>query len=182
MPVRPTAAAAVVAALTVMSSPLRAQAPPAMSAEQGWNAIGQCAGNPNERARHACLDDVLRKAGLLTPQAEAKQRRQQFGLDENTARATPPPAPAAPAPAPAAKIPQPAPDDRVDVELAKAVVANDGKIVITTADGAVWKQTDSTTVPRLPDAGDHVRIRKASLGSYLCEMPTHHTFRCVRAK
>src|SRR4051794_5516680 len=116
MPVRLIAAAAAGAVLTLASVPLRAAS--SMSAEQGWTAVTQCAADPSERARHACVDEVLRRAGLLTPQAEAKQRRQQFGLDENTARTAPP------APAPAAKASPAAPsDDRVDVELTTAILA-----------------------------------------------------------
>jgi len=182
-----TAAVTVASILSLGPAALRAQAPGAMTPDQGWSAISQCASNPTERARHACVDDVLRKAGLLTPQAEAKERRRQFGLDENAARAAPPVAapkpPPSPAPAPASAAP-PKNDDsgRVEVEVARAAVATDGKVVVTTTDGAQWKQTDSDTLPRLPAAGDRVKIRRASLGSYLCELPTHHTFRCVRTK
>ena len=172
------------APLTVSSLP--AQTPARLTPEQGWSEIGQCAASASERARHACLDEVLRRAGLLTPQAEAKERRRQFGLDPNApgaAKATTVPAPS-PAPAPAAKSPVPKAQaaERVEVDVARAVMANDGKVVITTADGAIWKQTDSDTIPRLPAEGDRVNIRKASLGSYLCELPTHHTFRCIRTR
>jgi hypothetical protein len=176
--------------LCLTAGALLAQVPGSITPEQGWSAIGQCASNSNERVRHACIDDVLRKAGLLTPQAEATERRRQFGLDESPARAAvPAPAPvpkSTPSPAPAAATkPPPAPVDaveRLDVQIARAAIANDGKLVVTTTDGAVWKQTDSDSFPRLPSGGEHVRIRKATLGSYLCELESHRTFRCLRQK
>ncbi len=34
-----------------------------MSAEQGWSSIARCAQEDTERARHTCLDRVLREAG-----------------------------------------------------------------------------------------------------------------------
>ncbi len=199
MPHRPIRSFATALLMTSTTSLLHAQTPPAMNAEQGWSAVGRCASVSSERARHDCLDDVLRRAGLLTPQAEAADKRQQFGLGGEAARPPVASAPAvAPKPAPAAPAKQPAPAaatalasppdtkpatvDRLEVTIATIAKGSDGKVVFTTADGAVWKQTDSDTIPRLPVAGDIVKIRKASLGSYLCELPSHHTFRCLRSK
>jgi hypothetical protein len=165
--------------LSTVSS-FAAQTSPSMNAEQGWSAIGRCASISNERARHGCLDDVLRNAGLLTPQVEATERRRQFGLDGDSTRA-PREADAVPPPSP------PPPSRSETVERLEAAIATidkgaDGKVVITTTDGALWKQTDADTIPRLPAAGDLVKIRKATFGSFLCELPSHHTFRCVRSK
>ena len=167
---------------------LRAQAPAAMDAEQGWSAVGRCAAISNERARHDCLDDVLRNAGLLTRQAEATERRRQFGATAPAAPPAPSAAPAAPASAPAsASVPAAAAPrveavDRLEAAIATIVKGADGKLVLTTTEGAVWRQTDSDTIPRLPAAGEIVRIRKASFSSFLCELPSHHTFRCTRTK
>jgi hypothetical protein len=181
-PCRPIAVPMVL--LCLAAAPLAAQTPaPAMNAEQGWSAVGQCAAVANERARHACLDDVLRRAGLLNPQAEAIEKRRQFGLEEDRPAVAATPSKAAPAaPSQAAPPAAPAAPERLETRIATIVVAPDHKVVLTTADGAAWKQSDSDTIPRLPQAGDVVRIRKASLGSYLCELPSHHTFRCVRLK
>lgn len=161
--------------MTTVVPALRAQTPPAMDAERGWSEVGRCAAISNQRARHDCLDDVLRKAGLLTRQAEATERRRQFGLEGEPA-ATPAPA-AAPTP-----TPRPEPVDRLEAAIATIVKGADGKIVLTTADGAVWRQTDSDSIPRLPTAGEIVRIRKASFGSFLCQLPSQHTFRCTRTE
>jgi len=189
------ASAAVTAVLTLTAVSLSAQTPPAMNAESGWSAIGLCAVRSNERARHACIDDVLRQAGLLTPQAEAGERRRQFGLEGGAAAApVEPPAPpvaappiaapkiAAPPDAPLPPKPEAASGDRLELEIATAITGLDDKAVLTTTDGAVWQQTDSDTIQRLPRARDRFTVRKASLGSYLCTLPSKITFRCRRTR
>ncbi|MET0290799.1 MAG: hypothetical protein ABW136_00450 [Steroidobacteraceae bacterium] len=193
MPHVSSKAAAAVALLLALPA-LSAQQ--TLNAEQGWSAVGQCASRTGDRARHDCLDDVLRRAGLLTPEAEKRERQRQFGLEDNAAARAPAPAPsprpaaaasAPPPPAPVA-VPTPAPKveppevDRLEAEVASSLVGNDRKLLVTMKDGAIWKQIDSDTLPRLPVAGDVVRIRKGTLGSYLCALPTRHTFRCQRIK
>ena len=215
-----------------------------MSAEQGWSSIARCAQEDSERARHTCLDRVLRDAGLLTDEMHAKQQRRAFGLDEKAARATSPaaaPAPARTSAAPAAAAPgasaaispapstavtgssvasaapkgagtppsattgatsartasptppknvapaappaPPAQPDRLEVELAKVEKAVDGNLFVTTTDGAVWLQAESVQMPQPPVAGDHMSIRKGSLGGYRCSViSTHLTYRCVRSR
>jgi len=170
--------------LMLLAAPAFAKAQGTMSADEGWTAVGRCAASGSERERHRCLDDLLRRAGLLTREAEAQAQRREFGARPATppAASTAAPAPAAPAVKTApATVPPPSPD-RLEVKVATIGVGTDRKVVLTTSDGATWKQTDSDTLPRLPGAGETVRIRKASFGSYLCELPSHHTFRCVRTR
>ena len=180
--------------LSAAAAQVQGQAQAPMNAERGWSAIGQCAGR-SERDRHACMDDVLRQAGLLTPAAEASDRRRQFGLEGEPARVpAPTPAPAMPTPPAVRTAPttpaQSAPPaetasgtaERLQVEVVRATTGTDGKIVLTTADGAVWRQLDSDTIRQVPRAGDRISIRKASLGSYLCSLPSQITFRCRRTQ
>jgi len=80
--------ASVAALLGLTAVAVPAQTSSTMSAEQGWTSISRCAQEDTERARHTCLDRVLRDAGLLTAEMHARQQRRAFGLDENAGRAT----------------------------------------------------------------------------------------------
>jgi len=249
-------------------SPAPAQPSGTMNADKGWSAIGRCAQEETERARHSCVDAVLREAGLLTDEMHAKQQRRAFGLDDKPTRepapvrATPPataaattaasPVTAAPtttgsssasgshapptagtsstsaaqapttagtssatgthapttgpsatvaspsgtgargpavaqspataAPSGSASPPPPQPD-RLEVDLAKVEKAVNGRIFVTTTDGAVWLQTESVEMPQPPLAGDRMSIRKGSMGGYRCSVAsTHLTYRCSRSR
>jgi hypothetical protein len=174
-----------------MTPAMSAETPDTMNAEQGWSAIARCAQEETERGRHTCLDRVLRDAGLLTPEMHAQQQRRAFGLDDKPARAPTPPAPApeavakppvrAAAATPPAKATSPAQSDVLEVELTKVEKAADGMLIVSTKEGAVWLQAESVQMPQPPLAGDHMTIRKGSLGGYRCSVvSTHLTYRCTR--
>lgn len=55
-----------------------------------------------------------------------------------------------------------------------------GKWVIELEDGAVWAQIDATEVPFPPKSGDPVRIKKASMGSFLMIVKNQRAFRARR--
>jgi hypothetical protein len=201
--------AAVATMLCLTGTAVVAQTPSTTNAEQGWASIARCAKEDSERARHTCMDGVLREAGLLTNEMRATQERRAFGLEEKPVR-TPPRQPApAPTPQVAAAAPPtstasrpaaagspppiaarastdappalPAQPDRLEVELTKVDKAVSGRLVVTTTDGAVWLQTESVEMPQPPVAGDHMSIRKGSLGGYRCSVAsTHLTYRCAR--
>ena len=209
MPNRLLALAATATLLYLTTTPVPAQTPSTMNAEKGWSSIASCAQEDSERARHTCVDNVLREAGLLTNEMHAKQQRRAFGLDDKPARTPPrepvpaptppmaaatppatsttPPAAAssstvAPAATPAAAAP-PAQPDRLEVELAKVEKAVNGNVFVTTTDGAVWLQTESVEMPQPPVAGDRMAIRKGSMGGYRCSVAsTHLTYRCARSR
>ena len=83
------------------------------------------------------------------------------------------PSPATPA--------SPAQPDRLEAELAKVEKAVDGRLFVTTTDGAVWLQAESVQMPQPPVAGDRMTIRKGSMGGYRCSVAsTHLTYRCAR--
>ncbi len=188
MPDRLLAPAAMATLLCLMTTAVPAQTSGTMNAEQGWSSIARCAQEDSERARHTCLDRVLRDAGLLTPEMHALQQRRAFGLDDKPARAPPPAAAASPAPiAPSpvtvapAKAAPPAQPERLEVELAEVEKAVDDKLFVTTTDGAVWLQTETVDMPQPPVAGDRMTIRKGSMGGYRCSVAsTHLTYRCAR--
>jgi hypothetical protein len=119
------------------------------SAEDGWAAMRKCAAIVDESSRHACSDNVLRKAGLLTG-AGAKD--------------------------PAAK------DDQLEVTLANVTQAGDGKLLLTTTEGAVWRQVESQAIRPMPTRGQSMKIEKTSFGGFMCKPGKWVAFRCFRAR
>jgi hypothetical protein len=95
-----TATAATAQTPDPTSNPTSAQPAGTMNAERGWSSIARCAQEDTERARHICVDGVLREAGLLTAEMRARQQRRAFGLESEPVRASPP-AKAAASPEPA---------------------------------------------------------------------------------
>jgi hypothetical protein len=194
IPFRLVAAAAL---LPLLPGALLAQAARTQpSAEQGWSSVTRCAQEDSERARHTCLDRVLRDAGFLTNEMSAQQQRRAFGLEAQRAPAAPPAPPSIAPPVAAVKEvvpPRPAPvaapagaaeqPDLLEVQLASVQKPADGKLVLTTSEGAVWRQSESADMPQPPAAGDRMTIRKGALASYRCSFPaTRLTFRCVRSR
>jgi hypothetical protein len=161
------------------------------AAEAGWAKMAQCATIGDDKARHTCTDDALRGAGLLTEETKATAKRKAFGLQKPTplAAAAAPPAPPAPAvaaaPASAASpAPQPKqdPSEHLEVTLAKVEHAGDGKLVLTTTDGAVWHQVESDAVRQVPKQGEMMKIVARSLGGFMCQPSKYVSFRCFRSK
>ena len=138
MPDRLLTPAAVATLLCLTTTAVTAQTPGTMTAEKGWSSIARCAQEDTERARHTCLDRVLRDAGLLTPEMHALQERRAFGLDDKQARATPPPPAATATPPATAAIPPAASAEALNRRAAR------------TAPGGVTPST--ATAPSLPTA------------------------------
>jgi hypothetical protein len=72
--------------------------------------------------------------------------------------------------------------NRAVVTLAGAVRGPDGKILLTTSEGAVWAQTDALPVDRLPAAGAQVIIVKGRIGGFFCDVTRYQSVRCERRK
>ncbi|HEY8617154.1 hypothetical protein [Phenylobacterium sp.] len=71
----------------------------------------------------------------------------------------------------------------VETMTGKVVAArmnNAGKWVVELEGGAVWAQIDANEVPFSPKPGDPVRIKRASLGSYLMSVKNQRAFRAKR--
>lgn len=63
--------------------------------------------------------------------------------------------------------PTPEKIDSVETTLARASIAGDGKWTFVLSDGGTWRQIDSERVSFRNTAGQEVRVRRATLGSYL---------------
>ena len=74
-------------------------------------------------------------------------------------------------------------DDRDEVKEIESTIAglrtaDDGMPVMTIADGARWKQTEGRNV--FPKVGDPIRIKKATLGSYMANVNKRAAVRVTR--
>lgn len=154
-----------------------------------WQAVVACAGQTSAAERHACIDGVLRAAGVLDPVREQQQQRADFGRSASDARqAAPAPAPLpAPVPsraAPPAPTPAPAPVperiDRIATTIAAARIGGNGKLLVATAEATVWRQTDGETFRIAPSPGTAFEVERGALGSYICKVGRSSTFRCTR--
>lgn len=88
------------------------------NADALWNAMAHCAAMRDAASRHACADEALMSAGLLTKADITAQRRQNFGLP--AAKAAPEPV-AEPKPAPKAALEaEPGPEAVAKAESAEA--------------------------------------------------------------
>ena len=70
----------------------------------------------------------------------------------------------------------------VTVKLAGAHQDAMGKWVMVTEENAVWRQTDDSDPFNPPHAGSSVAIRRASLGSFFCNVDGQTAIRCARTQ
>ena len=169
--------------------------------DAAWSAITLCARIAKDSDRHVCLDDALRNAGLMPAHSPATPVPA-----EGTAPAAGAVAPAAVAgaAAPAAQAPDsvsPAQskESRADFGLQpktfrepavartlqvtiRQVDQADGKLLLTTTEGAIWKQVESTDLWPVPTGGQTMTIARGSFGGFFCEPSKYVSFRCFRAK
>jgi hypothetical protein len=169
-------------AVTLVPMAAHAQADPA-EAGRNWSAIAECAAIDATEQRHRCMDDVLRRAGLLSDARVARETRRDFGRD-TPAPPPPPPAPApqaAPASAPVPTPERPAAIDKVATTIASVQTIGYRRLRVTTAEGSVWDQTEAKSFNSQPKVGDTFEIERAALNSYRCRFAQSSRYRCERA-
>ncbi len=161
------------------------------SVQAKWDAITRCAPLVDDAARHECLDEVLRKSGLMPDAARAAASSQRFGSPAPApvaatpvaaapaVAASPVAAPAAPVAAPNAKH---ASEEMIQVTLAGVQRAGDGTLVLNTTEGAIWRQIEAAPLHPEPVAGDTLTIKHTVFGGYMCQSKKWIVFRCVRAR
>jgi hypothetical protein len=158
---------AIFLAAATAAGPLAAQGPPAGLAAgtraQVIQRLTDCRKLTDSTSRLACYDEAA--AGLEQAEAKGdivvvdreqarKVRRQAFGFT-----------------LPSLAMFEKG-EKQEDIESATGAVASarqsgSRRWVIKLEDGAVWTQVDATELFADPKAGDPVRIKKASLGSYM---------------
>jgi hypothetical protein len=72
--------------------------------------------------------------------------------------------------------------NRAVVTVASAGMTPDRKLTLTTSEGAVWVQTDTLTVDRIPAAGSRVTIVRGKVGGFFCDVTRYQSVRCERRK
>jgi len=70
--------------------------------------------------------------------------------------------------------------DLVDLTLASASLDRDGKWLLRTGDGQVWRQIDNNKLLPPPRAGSKARVRRAVLGSYFMNIDKERAIRVRR--
>jgi hypothetical protein len=141
-------------------------------------AISDCRKVADRDARLACYDkaaDAFEEAQaqgqvVVVDRAQVREvKRQAFGFAIPSLNLFP-------------KGPKEPEIDRISVKLSGAHQDQNGKWVMTTEDGAVWTQIDSAEVFDPPHAGSTVAIRRASLGSFFCNIDSDSAIRCTRTR
>lgn len=148
-----------------------------------WADIAQCAAIDAAEPRHECMDAVLRRAGLLSEARIAQTAREEFGSKDSSERPRPAVSPAEPtaaAHAPAAAPTRARDIDELDTTIASARLRGDRRLIVTTAEGAVWEQTQSETFRTMPEAGDAFSIERTALGGFRCSFERSTVYRCRR--
>ena len=172
--------AGVLAVAALAAAPLAAQSPPAGlaagSRAQVLQSLSDCRKLSDNAARLACYDTAA--AGLEQAEAKGdivvvdreqarKVRSQAFGFTLPSL----------------AMFERGEKQEEIDSTTGKVAAARQNgarKWVVKLEDGAVWTQVDTTELLSDPRAGDPVRIRKASLGSYLMVIGRNRAFRAHR--
>ena len=80
-------------------------------------------------------------------------------------------------------LPPPRKDDNQhEVTLAAVEQGGDGKLVLTTMDGAIWRQAERIVIFPPPQQGQTIAITKTSFGGFMCKPSKWVAFRCYRAR
>lgn len=173
--------------MTLVCAPQAARSQKLTSAEDAWAAMTKCAAIAAADSRHACADDVMRSAGLLPvtqdkpaaqvePVTQAKpiasadsaERQKRFGQQTGAS-------------ANSASPPQ-KDDNQLDVTLAAVEQGGDGKLVLTTTEGGIWRQVERIVIFPLPRQGQTITITKTSFGGFMCKPTKWVAFRCYRTR
>ncbi|HXZ68683.1 MAG TPA: hypothetical protein VEH07_08855 [Alphaproteobacteria bacterium] len=166
------------------------------------HAVRNCRLISNEKQRLSCYDHVIDEADASlaqqaapAPIASAAPQVAQAApaalpKPSEAAASEPQLVPRAPAanPAPSAPpretpdAPQPKKSATARSSNGEAVIASAkwsrGSIEITTQDGAVWQQIDTTNLQTLPKAGDHLSVSGGIFGKHICQYGASALFDC----
>lgn len=151
-----------------------------------WAAIAACAAMDEAAGRHRCMDDVARRAGVLSEARVAQAAREDFGREERprAVRSTPVPTPAAraaeTASSAAGAATRPAEIQELATTVASVRTVGYRKLRVTTAEGSVWDQMQAETFTREPRAGEAFSIVRGALGGFRCQFGQASRYQCER--
>jgi len=162
-----------------------------------WEAIARCGGIPDDDLRLQCMDEVLRSAGINSGSPRMQAQAPAQGQAAQTERSALPGMPQMAQPAadrtPSAPVASSSeatrPDERADsiparmsTTVASVQTIGYQRLRITTAEGAVWEQTQAEVFRTPPKAGDAFLVEPASLGSFRCRFAEASRYRCKPAQ
>lgn len=151
-------------AAVAVASVLSGQSAPAQERPETLARLMACREVADSAARLACFDaaagalDAAERDGevvVFDRAGVAETRRQLFGFEMPTLPRLFGPSNAVP------EI------ESIETTLQSAVLVGEGRWVFRLEDGSVWRQIDSERVRFRNRPGEVVRVRKASLGSFL---------------
>jgi hypothetical protein len=70
----------------------------------------------------------------------------------------------------------------ITVTVTRVSTSPAGKLMLFTADGAVWMQNDDQSIRNPPAEGTSIEIRDGALGSRFCQLNRHVAMRCRKVK
>lgn len=155
---------------------LSGQAPVAQDRPEALERLMACRSVTDSTARLACFDaaagvlDTAQRQGdvvVIDRAGVDETRRQMFGFEM-------PSLPRLFGPNGGGEI------DSIDSTLQSAALVGEGRWVFHLADGSVWRQIDSERARFENRPGQQVRIRKASLGSFLLTVGNSRAVRVRR--
>jgi hypothetical protein len=145
-----------------------------------WEQVAACARLGSAPERHACVDNVLRATGLLDRGREVAEQRESFGGQRRDPPPSPPPLPVQTVRPEAAPPVAPGEIERLATTVADAGFVGNRKLLVITAEGAVWRQTEGEPIRVQPRAGEAFEISRAALGGYRCKLGRSTLYRCER--
>lgn len=158
------------------ASTLSTQAAPSQERPETLERLMACRGIADNTARLTCFDtaagalDTAQRQGdvvVIDRAGVAETRRQLFGFEM-------PSLPRLFGPEGAAEI------DSIETTLQSASLVGEGRWVFRLADGSVWRQIDGDRARFENRPGQPVRVRKASLGSFLLTVDGSRAIRVRR--
>ncbi len=152
-----------------------------------WDALIPCAQKGDPAEGFKCYQAAMRAAGYAPdPEIAATERRRKFGLPALSLGSHKPTSQAKAELAQAqssarAAAPEEDAQDRVTVKLDQvALIPPLNRLLMVTADGAVWQQTDSETVSPTPKPGSSMTVVHGKINGYFCQFDRLNKVRCTR--
>ena len=174
-------------AAQAQEAPARPSGPP-----PSWDSLIPCAQKADPAEGFACYQAAVRAAGYApNPEVAASERRRRFGMSlpfthkekpKAVARAERRPQPGQTSASEPPAAPEASEDgDKVMVQLSQvAVIPPQNRLLLVTAEGAIWEQTDDEAISPRPRPGQSIQIEHTGFGGYFCRFDKLTKVRCTR--